>query len=32
MLLLIDYTNFVVHIILFTSQQVFLVIIKAICY
>lgn len=32
MLLLIDYSNFVVHIILFISQQVLLVIIKPICY
>lgn len=32
MLLMIDYSNFVVHITLFISQQVLLVIIKAICY
>lgn len=31
-LLLIDYSNFVVHIILFISQQVLLVIINPICY
>lgn len=31
-LLLIDDSNFVVHIILFISQQVLLVIIKPICY
>lgn len=30
--LMIDYSNFVVHITLFISQQVLLVIIKAICY